>query len=307
MKILIKKINIIVVTALSLLFIIFTILIFQSNLIFQNQDKGVMGKTMVFVRDIQSPQGLTMGRDNKLFVQCSYDGKISTIDRDGKAFDYIYLDNYYGNGIDIDEHNNILIAAYNEVIKVDNNGNVLQSYKGFKNAYDIEVAPDNTIFVSDSKENIIYKISSQGEITEFTALGNRKSTNLANVTGICFDRKFENLYAVNMYTGSLYRISLTNDYEAKEIEIITSSLKSPNFIDIDGEGNLYVTCLDENTVVRVDQNSILEVIESQDKISDPSGIVVVENNNGSSTLFIASKRSDSVYQIDLDTKNKTKK
>lgn len=308
MKIISKKINIIIIATVSLsIIIIVTILIFQNSKILQNQNKGVVGKTMIFVKDIQSPQGLTLGRDEKLFTQCSYDGKISIIDKDGKAFDYIYLDSCFGYGIDIDEHDNILIAAIDEVIKIDSSGNILQSYKGFKNAYDIELAPDNTIFISDSKENIIYKISSQGEITEFAVLGNRKSTTVANVTGICFDKEFKNLYAVNMFTGSLYKISLTKDYEAKELEIIASNLKKPNFIDIDGAGNMYITCLGDDTVVRVDQNSIVEVIENQDKISAPSGIVVIGSDNSESILCIASKDSNIIYKINLGIKNKTKK
>lgn len=300
-----KKINIIIAIVSISIVIIFTILIFQNSKILQSRDKGVIGKVTIFVKGIQSPQGLTLGSDEKLFTQCSYDGKISVIDKDGKAFDYIYLDNCFGYGIDIDEYDNILIAANNEVVKIDNYGNVLQSYKGFKAAYDIELTPDNTIFISDSKENIIYKVSPQGKITEFAVLGNRKSTTAANVTGICLDKEFKNLYAVNMFTGNLYKISLTNDYEAKELQIIASNLKSPNFIDIDRAGNVYITCLGDDTVVRVDQNSIAEVIVTRDKLSAPSGIVVFSSENSDSILYIASKDSDSIYKINLGIKNKT--
>lgn len=300
-----KKINIIITIVSLSIIIIFTILIFQNSKILQSRDKGVIGKVTIFVKGIQSPQGLTLGSDEKLFTQCSYDGKISVIDKDGKAFDYIYLDNCFGYGIDIDKYDNILIAANNEVVKIDNYGNVLQSYKGFKQAYDIELTPDNTIFISDSKENIIYKVSPQGKITEFAVLGNRKSTTAANVTGICLDKEFKNLYAVNMFTGNLYKISLTNDYEAKELQIIASNLKSPNFIDVDKAGNVYITCLGDDTVVRVDQNSIAEVIVTQDKLSAPSGIVVSGSENSDSILYIASKDSDSIYKINLGIKNKT--
>lgn len=301
-----KKSKIIIIAAVSLLIIIIiNNLIFQKSQILQNQAKVSVGKAILFVKNIRSPQGLILGKDNKLFAQCSYDGKISIIDKDGKAYDYTYLDNYNCKGIDVDKYNNILIAASNEVIKIDNSGNVLQRYRGFKNAYDIELTPDNTMFVSDSEENIIYKVSPQGKVSEFAVFSKNKSTNELNVTGICFDKEYKNLYAVNMFSGNLYKISVTEDYKAKELMVIASNLKQPNYIDIDSEGNMYITCLGDNNVVRVDQNSIIEVIESQGKLSAPSGIVAIDNNN-ESILYIASKYSNSIYKINLGIKNKAK-
>lgn len=308
MKTISKKMNYLVLALVPLLVIaIFTTLSFQNSQVIKNQHSGAAGKAELFVKGLLKPQGLALNKRGKLFTQSAYDGKISIINKDGKALDYTYLDNYNGYGIEIDRNDNILMASGSRVLRVDSFGRMIQSYDGFKKAYDVEIAPDDTIFVSDSQANKIYKISFSGEKSELVSFAGRSSRSVPNAAGIHFDKDFKNLYCVNMYTGDLYKISLNKDYQAVETTVIASNLKSPNFLDIDTEDNIYVTCLGDNSVVRIDQNSIVETIDTNGKLAVPSGIVFDGSSNNENSLYVASKESNSIYKINIGIKNKVKK
>lgn len=300
-----KNINPYTLIAISLLALtVFVISIFHGRPFITNQDKGVIGKPEIFVKNIPRPIGMTLGKNGNIFIQCSYDGKIFATNNDGKLFDYAYLDNYQGYGIDVDRNGNFIMAGGERVVKVNSAGKEMWSFDGFNYAYDIELAPDGTIFVSDSVDNIIYKISPQGAFSKLLTLEGRKADSERNAAGIRLDKEANILYAVNMYTGDLFRIKLTEDYQVQKSEIVASGLKKPNFIDIDEEGNVYITCLGDNSIARVDQNSIVETIDTEGKLSTPSGILFVEGQNDSGNLYVASHDTNSIYKINIGIKNK---
>lgn len=308
MKITNKRWSYFVITLMSLLVIvIFTVLGWQSKQEIKNEHSGAAGKPELFVKQIPRPQGLAINKEGKLFAQSSYDGKISIINKDGKALDYTYLKNYSGYGIEIDRNDNILMASNDKVIRVDSFGRMIQEFVGFGKAYDVEIAPDETIFVSDSQTNQIYKISPSGEKTVLIAFEGRSSSSTPNVTGIRFDKDFKNLYCVNMYSGDLYKIRLSGNYNVEDTTVVASGLSKPNFIDTDLEGNVYITCLGDNSVVRVDQNSIVERIDTNGKLAVPSGIVFEANSGNENKLFVASKDTNSIYRINIAVKNRAKK
>lgn len=303
-----KNLRYFVIALLSLIVVaIFTLSGLQSREAIKNEHSATVGRTEQFVKNILRPQGLALNKEGKLFVQSSYDGKISMINKEGKAFDYTYLQNYSGNGIKIDRNDNILMASNDKVIRVDSFGRMIQEFEGFGKAYDIEIAADNTIFVSDSQKNQIIRILPNGISTVLVSFEGRSSSSTPNAAGIGFDKDFKNLYCVNIYSGDLYKISLTKDYQVQDMTIIASGLSRPNFLDIDTGGNVYITCLGDNSVVRVDQNSIAEVIDTNDKLTGPSGIVFDANGDKEGSLFVASKETNIIYKIELSVKNKAKK
>jgi DNA-binding beta-propeller fold protein YncE len=269
------------------------------------ENKSEIGKLELFVKRITSPQGVAFDKQERLFVQSDWDGKISIINKDGTALDYSYIEEYYGYGMDIDLAGNFIVASKKQVTVFDSGGNVVRSIKGFDHAYDVAMGPNNMIFVSDSATNSIYTITNKSEIIKFTELGDKKSNNIHNAAGICFDDDFKNLYAVNMYSGDLFKISLSKEYDFEKIEIIASNLQRPNFIDVDERGNVFITCLGDNNIVRIDQNSIKEVIDTKGKISSPSGIAI--SNNGGKALYVGSKDNNSIYKINIGTNNQTEK
>lgn len=295
-----------IVAAALLVVVIFTFLGMQNRQVVENQTKQEIGKAELFAKGIQRPQGLAMDTKGRLFNQSSSDGKITVINRDGKSFDYAYLKHYNGYGIEIDKNDNIMIASGNKVIRVDSFGRLIQEYGRFKKAYDIELTNEGYIFATDSQDNKIYKIAPEGYVEEFMAFDGIKSSSVPNATGLCFDKDYKNLYCVNMYTGELYKIRLSEGYKIEGTEIIASGLHRPNFIDIDEEGNLYITCLEDNTVLRVDQNSIVENIDTGGKLSAPGGIVF-DGSSGGGSLYVASKDTNSIYKINVGMKNKAKK
>jgi DNA-binding beta-propeller fold protein YncE len=285
--------------------VFFAILILYMVSVNNYENKSEIGKLELFVKRITSPQGVAFDKQERLFVQSDWDGKISAINKDGTALDYSYIGEYYGYGMDIDLAGNFIVASKKQVTVFDSGGNVVRSIKGFDHAYDVAMGPNNLIFVSDSATNSIYTITNKSEIIKFTELGDKKSNNIHNAAGICFDDDFKNLYAVNMYSGDLFKISLSKEYDFEKIEIIASNLQRPNFIDVDERGNVFITCLGDNNIVRIDQNSIKEVIDTKGKISSPSGIAI--SNNGGKALYVGSKDNNSIYKINIGTNNQTEK
>jgi sugar lactone lactonase YvrE len=268
------------------------------------ENRSEIGKIELFVKTINSPQGMAFDQSGRLFAQSEWDGKISIISNDGKATDYSYIEDYYGYGMDIDYSDNFILASKQQITVYNNSGKVIRVIKGFTHAYDVAVGSDNTLFVSDSATNSIYQITPKNEVILLTVLGDKKSNSTHNAAGICFDDDFKNLYAVNMYSGELFQISISQAYKVEEIKIIASNLKRPNFIDVDEDNNVFITCLGDNTIVRVNQNSIKEPIDTKGKISNPSGIVI---NNNEKVLYIGSKDNNSIYKINIVTNSKTKK
>ena len=269
------------------------------------ENKSEIGKPELFVKRITSPQGIAFDQEGRLFVQSDWDGKISIINKDGTANDYSYIDEYYGYGMDIDYSDNFIIASKKQVTVFNSSGKALRVINGFDHAYDVARGPNNLIFVSDSATNNIYSISSKNEVTIFAELGDKKSDNIPNATGICFDKDYKNLYAVSMYSGDLFKISLSKEYKPEKIEILGSNLQRPNFIDVDEKDNVFITCLGDNTIVRINQNSIKEIIDAKGKILSPSGIAI--SGSGGRVLYVGSKENNSIYKINIGTNNKTKK
>ena len=297
-----KDLYIIAITTCILCFVIF--IVYLAN-ISGYENKSEIGKPELFVKRITSPQGMAFDNEGRLFVQSNWDGKISIINKDGTAMDYSYIEEFYGYGMDIDKSDNFIVASKQQVTVFDNGGNIIRSIKGLDHAYDVASGPNNLIFVSDSATNNIYSISNKSDISIFVELGDKKSDNIPNATGISFDKDFKNLYAVNMYSGDLYKISLSKEYKPEKIEIIASNLQRPNFIEVDEKGNVFITCLGDNTIVRINQNSIKEIIDTKGKIASPSGIAI--NNNNGKALYVGSKDNNRIYKFNLGTINQTKK
>lgn len=266
--------------------------------------KGDIAKLELYSKGLSRPKGMVLNKDGRLFVQSALDGKISIVGKDGSDLDYTYVKGFYCYGIDMNLSGDFIIASVDRVANVDGNGKVGRVISGFQHIYDIKKGPGNSIFLSDSQSNSIYKITSRNEIIEFVKLDGTKSNAIANAAGICFDKEYNNLYVVNMYRGELYRIRLNRDYSPASIETIAANLKRPNFVAVDDDDNVYVTCIEDNTVVRVDINGIVETLETKGKLSNPSGIVF--SNEGERALYVASTDSNSIYKLNLSN-NQNKK
>ncbi len=266
--------------------------------------KSEFGKPELFVKNVAKPVGMELDDRGRLFVQSSYDGKISFINKDGTALDYTYLDNYYGYGFSMGPNKDILLASQSFFARVDNSGRVLNLVGGFKRLYDVVQGPENMVFVSDSDANTIYTIASDNKVSVFKKLGENISKTVPNVTGLSFDKDYKNLYVLNMYRGELYKIALTDQYEAGDMEVLASNLQYPSYLDVDDQGYAYITCIGDNTVVRVDQNCIKTTIDTKGKLSTPAGIIIDQAENA---LYVASKDSNSIYKISITSGTSKKK
>lgn len=289
--------NVTIFTIIAVVVIVSAVVILASpkNLIGQFY-KGEFGKPELFVKNLSRPVGLVFDNRGRLFAQSSYDGKISFINKDGAALDYTYMDNYYGYGLSIDENRNFLLASQQYFARVDNSGRVLDLVAGFKHLYDVVQGPGDLVFVSDSDTNTIYTIDSDHKVSVFLNLGENISTAIPNVTGLSFDKDYKNLYALNMYRGELYKITLTEQNEAGNMEVLASKLPYPNYLDVDDNGYVYMTCIGDNTVVRVDPNCIKQTIDTKGKLSTPAGIII---NQEEGVLYVTSKDTNSIYKISI--------
>jgi sugar lactone lactonase YvrE len=261
--------------------------------------KGEFGKTELFVKNLPRPVGLDFDSNGRLFAQSAYDGNIYLINKDGAALDYTYMDDYYGYGFSIDGNSDFLLASQQHFARVDHSGKILDVVGGFKHLYDVVQGPGDLVFVSDSDTNTIYTIDLQQKVSVFKKLEDNISITVPNVTGLRFDKDYKNLYALNMYRGELYKIALTEQYEAGNTEVLASNLQYPSYLDVDDKGYVYITCVGDNTVVRIDPNCIKQTIDTKGKLSTPAGIII---NQGEGILYVTSKDTNSIYKITITPK-----
>jgi hypothetical protein len=110
----------------------------------------------------------------------------------------------------------------------------------------ITLGPDGRIFVCETRENLIISIRpDQGNKAEVFASGKE----LESPNGIIYDPKSEKFY-VTLASG----VVGTVDKEGKVQKLMKLPAKSLSGVDLDDEGNLYVSSLNKGVIYKIGQN-----------------------------------------------------
>jgi len=208
---------------------------------------------------------------------------------------YVHYDTaytFYGSGLAIDSHNNILILekeySRSYIIKFDSKGNVLKRIAlepGSANGqfklvfYTLAVDGKDNIYISDSGNSRVQKLDADGH---FLSSWNIQSYDkiYPNVIGVAVDNQ-ANVYVIDNGShiqkfdpnGQLLKIwgGLGRD---------AGQLVEPTSVSIDKQGNVYVVDADTNYIQKFDSDgNFLTRWSSVDPVGRIYGIATDKQNN----------------------------
>jgi gliding motility-associated-like protein len=257
---------------------------------------------------------------------------------DGHGEDAVF---YHPFGIAIDEAGNVYVADWgiDQIRKITPNGDVTtiagkSRINGFKDGTVaeaqfnsiIEVAVDfaGNLYVTDSGNNAIRKITPNGQVTTlaggsqgFTD-GKGGGAQFNQPSGLITDKQ-GNVYVADQFNnairkitpdGTVTTIAGTGDFGAQDGPAKNATFYSPRDITIDGDGNLYVADLGNNEIRKISTDGIvstvagvgfsLDGITTEEDGVGKAGMVtmplaIVSDANG--TLFVPSNDGEAFKRI----------
>jgi len=198
----------------------------------------------------------------------------------------------------VDSDNNLYAAAGDKLFKIDQEGRPSVLASDFTCADDVRLDDKGNIYVTDSFENRVYKISPQLEKTVFidSDTAQNQLNNQWHITGITFDNNYQNLYIARMERGQVVKYPMEADGNAGKPQIIAQDLPEPDHLEIDEKGNLYVTIFRRGSVIRINTDGTQEALSSG-KMSLATGIAFGRGGFDERSVYVADYGQNKIYRI----------
>jgi sugar lactone lactonase YvrE len=256
-----------------------------------------------FASGFDGADGITIDYAGNMYVGNRKSNMVSRVSKEGKAEDFVKLDCMELLCMTVDKENNIYAAGKNKVFKISPKGEAEEIANGFTCADDLRFDSKGNLYVTDSFENRVYKITPDLEKSIFIDSDEDRTTlgNGWHVTGITFDKDYKNLYIARMKKGEILRYPINSDGTAGAPEIILKDLKEPDHLEIDKQGRLYITLFRRGMLVRLDSAGKVEEL-SNGLMYYATGIVLGRGGFDENSAYIADNGKDAVFQIKLDGK-----
>lgn len=208
-------------------------------------------------------------------------------------------------GIDIDNKNRIFLTGHrsNNVLLV-RNGKLDKSLTpfGVSLGYPFDIAFDKRfdfVYVSDYKNNIIYKLNFNGKILKKIGIDFKDNQKLNGPAGICTDLA-GNIYVVDQGNNRIVKINSNGEFVFSFGKIgkeLSEFYKPVDIVYIPEKKELIVSNSYNNRIDIFDQwGNYIDSIESQD-IIEPRGLFYSDNNY----LYIVAK--DKILAYDFVTES----
>lgn len=202
-----------------------------------------------------------------------------------------------------DKDNNIFVATEHHLFKFTSKGDKTILADDFTRADGLEMDLSGNIYVSDAYENTIYRISPKGEKTIF--IENDKKNTLPGtyyVTGLRFDSNYENLYVVRHEEDKIMIYPIKPDGSCGEGEIYCDlgSYRGADYLELDLDGNLYLTTFYSNALLKIKPDKSIEKIEIEGaRLVAPTGIAFGNGGFEKQSLYIANYKGRSVVKVNI--------
>jgi len=242
----------------------------------------------------------------------------------------IYLTDTYNNRIRRITPNGTISTIAGNGSATYNGDNIAATEASLSWPHDVTVGGDGVVYVADSAHHRIRRIGTDGIITTIAGTGSSGSTGDG---GPATDARIKNPKSVALFSGGLFFSSLEHKVRRIDLDtgIITTvagigvagysgdggpakqaTLSSPQRIQIDSLGNIYVADTDNNAVRRIDAltGTITTVVgtgtagssgnggaATDAQISHPRGVAL----EGDSTLYVADSDNHHVRRVNLIT------
>ena len=253
------------------------------------------GKTASFA----APYGLTLDKDGNLYVSETHNHKIRKITSSGIVTTFAgsgtqgYVDgigtmaSFNGaGGMTVDDQGNIYAADFfNHVIrKIDSEGTVTTfagsgtagfeegtgSLASFNRPLDVEIDQNGNLFVADTENHSIRKITPEGVVSTFAGMG---STGMTNGTRT------------------------------------SASFNRPVGLDIDTNGNIYVVDSENNIIRKINADGVVSTLAGSGSFGSADGIGTLASFNRPSDLaldafgniYVVGRSNYSIRKINAQT------
>ncbi len=137
------------------------------------------------------------------------------------------------------------------IYKIDSNGNIVDdNYASINSPVGIEIGDDNSLFVCNCIDNIVFKVSPDGTVSEFAS-----SPLFSCVNGITKDND-GNFYTTNFFNGQVVKI--TPDGTTSPLGATPSG--NGHLIFREADNMLYIACYSGHQVFKMDLSGNLELL-----------------------------------------------
>lgn len=267
-----------------------------------NNNKVNVGDIEIIAEGFSGADGIVVDYNGNIFVGNRRNNVISIIDKNGKVNDFVKLNCIELLCMTIDKDNNIYAAGKDKLFKINSDGEVTEISSGFACVDDVRLDDKGNIYVTDSFENRVYKITPQFDKSIFidSDVDRSELGRGWHITGITFDPQYRNLYIAKMKKGQIVKYPIKEDGTPGNPEII-AELPEPDHLEVDENGNLYVTLFREGSLVKIDKDKNIDII-CNGEFGYATGIAFGKNGFHEESVFIADYRRNIVYKVNVDSK-----
>lgn len=237
-------------------------------------------ETPATVTGLKNPESALTGPDGRVYASeigefdKDGDGKITVIDKDGKAQDFVSgLDDPKGLAV---SGKHIFVTDKKRVLKVDKDGKwtVFAAAEAFPIApqflNDLEADAQGNIYVSDSgdtkgKGGAVYRIDKNGKVALIT--NSEKDAQIQSPNGLLTDGK-GSLLELDLVSGSLYRIKI----KTGKLEKVAEGFGGGDGVVRGAKGVLYASDWKNGSVFSVSKKGEVKLLKNGFKSAADIGL-----------------------------------
>ncbi|MBY0485789.1 MAG: discoidin domain-containing protein, partial [Flavobacteriaceae bacterium] len=196
----------------------------------------------------------------------------------------------YPNGVAVDGQGILYVTDTNnnQVLKIDSNGSSTAINYGFNGPFDVVADPSGIVYVANTYTNEILKVETNGTVSFF-------ANGFSSPQGLGLDIS-GNVYVADMYNGRIVKLD-----SAGSVVQIWNGFYYPMDVAVTASGIIYVTEPYNSSVKKIDNFGNITSLYypnysyPQGIVTSPSGSVFVANTNNSEILEILPDDTVSVF------------
>lgn len=273
-------------------------LIIEENSEANSEDVMEVGQIEVIASGFSGADGVVVDYSGNIYVGNRKTNILSKVTQDGEVSDFVEVPCEELLCMTIDKDNNLYVAGKDKLFKIDEKGKIDILASDFTCADDVRLDLDGNIYVTDSFEDRVYKVTPDLQKSIFidSDLDDNNINRGWYITGLTFDENFESLYITRMKDGEIVKYPFKSDCTVGEPKTVISDLPEPDHLEVDNKGNLYITLFRQGTLVRLDlEGNIQEICKNV--FGYATGIAFGKVDDDRNYLYLADYKTDTLYRI----------
>ncbi|XMB66854.1 SMP-30/gluconolactonase/LRE family protein [Mycoplasmatota bacterium zrk1] len=263
-----------------------------------SDDTIEIGNIDVVASGISGADGIVVDYSGNIFVGSRNTNTIYKIDQAGNVTDFAKVPCEELLCMTIDKENSLYVAGKDKLVKIDKKGDIETLASDFTCADDVRLDLEGNIYVTDSFENRVYKVTPDLQKSIFidSDIDQNRLFRGWYITGLTFDKDYQNLYIAKMKQGLIMKYPLESDGTAGEPETVISGLLEPDHLELDSKGNIYITIFRDGSLVRLDLDGNIQEICTK-AFGYATGIAFGKIGDDRNYVYIADYQRGIVYRV----------